>query len=70
MHKLFASFAQGNTRFGSVNFLKAYTMKRKGRLCNEVDLVTSVLQKVTLLSIDQKWISSADTLYVEKVTTP
>ena len=54
MHKLFASFAQGNTRFGSVNFLKAYTMKRKGRLCNEVDLVASVLQKVTLLSIDQK----------------
>ena len=32
----------GNTRFGSVNFLQAYTMRRKGRLCNEVDLVTSL----------------------------
>ena len=42
MHKLFVSIAQGNTRFGSVNFLKAYNMTRKGRLCNEVDLVTSV----------------------------
>ena len=40
MHKLFVSFAQCNTRFGSVNFLKAYHMKRKrkvvrgGGLCN------------------------------------
>ena len=54
MHKLFVSIAQGNTRFGSVNFLKAYTIKRKGRLCNEVDLEVSVYQKVTLLSIAPK----------------
>ena len=42
MHKLFVSFAQGNTKFGSVNSLKAYHMKRKGKLYNEVDFVTSV----------------------------
>ena len=32
----------GQHRFGSVNFLKAYTIKKKGRLCNKVDLLTSV----------------------------
>ena len=42
MHKLFVSSAQGNTKFGSVKFLKACHMNRKGRLLNEVDFVTSV----------------------------
>ena len=42
MHKLFVSFAQGNTTFGSVKSLKAYHMKRKRKLYNEVDFVTSV----------------------------
>ena len=42
MHKLFVLFAQGSTKFGSENFLKAYHMTRKGKLYNEVDFVTSV----------------------------
>ena len=35
MHKLFVSFAQGNTRFGSVNFLKAYTIVQQGGPSNK-----------------------------------
>ena len=51
-------------------FKKAYHIKRKGRSCNEVDFVTRVYQKGTLLRNAQKLTLSANTLDVEEVTTP
>ena len=51
-------------------FKKAYHIKKKGRSCNEVDFVTSVYQKGTLLTNPQKLTLSANTLDVEEVTTP